>query len=87
MFGRILLSCVGAMVLFSGCQGGATTEIGMSEKKWVRQTRGAGMVGAQGNTKVWLANGAYYYFVDDKLSKVVPDVPRVQMSVSGTPTP
>ena len=70
-----------SVVLLAACQGPMVTQIGMSERQWVRGTPGANLLGEDGKTKVWHSEGAYYRFVDGKLAKIDRAVPRVQATL------
>ena len=45
-------------------------QIGMKEKKWLRNTVASDLVYIEGNVKAYRAAGSYYYFKDGKLAKV-----------------
>jgi hypothetical protein len=45
-------------------------QIGMKEKKWLRNTVASDLVYIEGNVKAYRSAGSYYYFKDGKLAKV-----------------
>ncbi len=53
-----------------GCQSMSSTQIGMTEKDWLRRTFIADLTYMDGNVKAYRSGGMYYYFVDGKLSRV-----------------
>ena len=59
-----------AAFIGSGCQSMMTTELGVSEKEWLRGTFIADLTYADGNVKAYRSGGLYYYFADGKLRRI-----------------
>lgn len=60
-------------LLLAAC-GTFTPQIGMKEKKWLRNTTAYDIVYIEGNVKAYRAGGSYYYFKDGGLVKVTPSL-------------
>ena len=62
------------IVIFSfvliGCQSMSSTQMGISEKDWLRNTFIADLTYMDGNVKAYRSSGMYYYFVDGKLTRI-----------------
>ena len=65
-----LLAALSLTMLMFGCQSMSTTNLGMSEKDWLRSTFIADIAYMDGNVKAWRSGGAFYYFVDGKLTRI-----------------
>ena len=57
-------------LLMVGCQSMSTTQIGITEKDWLRSTFIADLAYMDGNVKAYKSGGIYYYFVDGKLNRI-----------------
>ena len=57
-------------LLMIGCQSMSTTQIGITEKDWLRSTFIADLAYLDGNVKAYKSGGIYYYFVDGKLNRI-----------------
>ena len=57
-------------LLLVGCQSMSTTQIGITEKDWLRSTFIADLAYMDGNVKAYRSGGIYYYFVDGKLTRI-----------------
>jgi hypothetical protein len=57
-------------LLMIGCQSMSTTQIGITEKDWLRSTFIADLAYMDGNVKAYKSGGIYYYFVDGKLNRI-----------------
>jgi hypothetical protein len=57
-------------LLMLGCQSMSTTQIGITEKDWLRSTFIADLAYMDGNVKAYKSGGIYYYFVDGKLTRI-----------------
>jgi hypothetical protein len=49
-------------------------KVGSSENSFLRNTLSFDLVYLEGSVKAYRANGSYYYFKDNKLVKVVPEL-------------
>lgn len=57
-------------LLLMGCQSMSSTQIGMSEREWLRSTFIADIAYMDGNVKAFRSGGVFYYFVDGKLVRI-----------------
>jgi hypothetical protein len=61
---------VAILLFLVGCQSMSSTQIGMTEKDWLRSTFIADLSYMDGNVKAYRSGGMYYYFVDGKLNRI-----------------
>lgn len=57
------------LLMLTAC-GTFTPQIGMLEKKWLKNTVSSDLVYIEGNVKAYRSSGSYYYFKDGSLAKV-----------------
>ena len=69
---KLMMKITGVAILMflGGCQSMSSTQIGMTEKDWLRSTFIADLSYMDGNVKAYRSGGAYYYFVDGKLTRI-----------------
>ena len=59
-----------ALFALIGCQSMSSTQVGMTEKEWLKSTFIADLAYLDGNVKAYRSGGMYYYFVDGKLLRI-----------------
>jgi len=71
---KITLVLLLPLMLLLGACGTFTPQVGMREKKWLRNTTASDLVYIEGNVKAYRSAGSYYYFKDGVLARVTPSL-------------